>query len=198
MVAELVHISRMRLLLPVVLFLRLHMLVPQSMMMMMIALQIKCRPFQFTRSDFRIDLFMKFYSRRSLTVPSRTVYQPVIALVPSLIFLMCKASDRTLVWMSPSPSHSWPHRQCESHDQSIISEEVTVRTIGVKDVDVIRDLKDVSLPEELFLSDGLRPKEYEAICEQYCPQLKGKIVVQSKRKLLRQAPMQRQEPVFLL
>jgi hypothetical protein len=75
-------------------------------------------------------------------------------------------------------------------------EEVTVRTFGLKDVDVVRALREVELPRALFEEHKLKPKEYEQICKNYCPMLQGKIVVQSLRRIVRQAPQQ--EAIFLL
>ena len=73
-------------------------------------------------------------------------------------------------------------------------ELVTVTTLGIKNMNVQRDLKDVDIPMELFQS-GLFTKEIEKICKESCPILSGKIVVAVERKMLRQT---RKREVFLL
>jgi hypothetical protein len=75
-------------------------------------------------------------------------------------------------------------------------EEVTVRTIGLKNIDVARELSEVELPLDLFVQNNLKPSEYEYICQEQIPQLSGKIVCQSVRKLIRQSPSH--NSVFLL
>ena len=75
---------------------------------------------------------------------------------------------------------------------------VTVRTLGIKNMDVKRDLEGVRLPLELFQIDfnkRVKPKDMERICKTKCPQLQNKIVVQVDRRILRQA---RHQEVFLL
>lgn len=73
-------------------------------------------------------------------------------------------------------------------------EVVTVTTLGIKNMNVQRDLKDVDIPLELF-SSGLFTKEIEKICKESCPILSGRIVVAVERKMLRQT---RKREVFLL
>jgi acyl dehydratase len=73
-------------------------------------------------------------------------------------------------------------------------ENVTVTTVGIKNVNVKRDLGDVGFPVDLFRS-GLFAKDIEQICKEKCPTLSNKIVVQVERKILRQASHQE---VFLL
>eukprot|EP00797_Seminavis_robusta_P008481 Sro15_g011010.2 (315) ;mRNA; r:50295-51239 len=72
-------------------------------------------------------------------------------------------------------------------------EVLTVRTLGIKNMNVKRDLDQVGIPLELFQSRT--PKEIESICKQQCPILMNKIVVQVERKILRQSC---REQVFLL
>jgi len=71
---------------------------------------------------------------------------------------------------------------------------VTLTTLGVKDVHVKRELRDVGIPLELF-EPGIFSKEIEKICKESCPTLSNRIVVQVQRKILRQA---RHREVFLL
>jgi len=72
---------------------------------------------------------------------------------------------------------------------------VTVTTLGVKNMNVKRELADgVEIPLSLFKS-GIFSKEIEQICKESCPALSNKIVLQVERKILRQA---RHREVFLL
>ena len=74
---------------------------------------------------------------------------------------------------------------------------VTVRTLGIKNLDVKKELNGIGLPQELLeiTPRRLKTKDIETICKQHCPDLCNKIVVQVDRKILRQAPHQH---VFLL
>jgi hypothetical protein len=87
---------------------------------------------------------------------------------------------------------------------------ITVRTLGIKNVDVVKDLERVDFPLELLeggssvvvrrgkqegTGGGIKAKAIQHICKIKCPQLYNQIVVQMDRRILRQAP--RQE-VFLL
>jgi hypothetical protein len=76
---------------------------------------------------------------------------------------------------------------------------VTVRTLGIKNMDVQKDLQGVDLPLELFeMGDhpnGIKAKEIQQLCKTRCPQLHNKIVVQVDRRIIRQA---RHHQVFLL
>jgi hypothetical protein len=76
----------------------------------------------------------------------------------------------------------------------------TVRTLGIKNMDVMRDLKGVDIPLELLQIHpqghrNIKPKDIQRICKSHCPQLHNKIVVQMDRRILRQA---RHQEVFLL
>ena len=73
-------------------------------------------------------------------------------------------------------------------------ELVTVTTLGIKNLNVQRDLQNVDIPVDLFQS-GIFTKEIEKICKASCPILSGKIVVAVERKILRQT---RKREVFLL
>ncbi len=78
---------------------------------------------------------------------------------------------------------------------------VTVRTFGIKNMDVVKDLDRVDLPLELFEQGsgiqgrGIKAKAIQQICKSKCPQLYNRIVVQMDRRILRQAP---HHEVFLL
>eukprot|EP00529_Nitzschia_sp_RCC80_P041830 CAMPEP_0113455150 /NCGR_PEP_ID=MMETSP0014_2-20120614/8228_1 /TAXON_ID=2857 /ORGANISM="Nitzschia sp." /LENGTH=477 /DNA_ID=CAMNT_0000346573 /DNA_START=96 /DNA_END=1529 /DNA_ORIENTATION=+ /assembly_acc=CAM_ASM_000159 len=76
-------------------------------------------------------------------------------------------------------------------------EIVTVRTLGVKNMDVKRDLAGVDIPLELLMigQDPIKSRDIQRICKTKCPQLHDKIVVQMDRKILRQSPATN---VFLL
>mmetsp|Transcript_18776 Transcript_18776/g.28967 ORF Transcript_18776/g.28967 Transcript_18776/m.28967 type:complete len:438 (+) Transcript_18776:151-1464(+) len=74
-------------------------------------------------------------------------------------------------------------------------ESVVVRTIGVKNLDAVRDLKDTSLPLDLFTGNSNLPKDIERICKSKCPKLSNKIVVQIDRRIIRQSS---RSEIFLL
>jgi acyl dehydratase len=73
-------------------------------------------------------------------------------------------------------------------------EMVTVTTLGIKNLNVKRDLAGVGIPKALF-EPGIFSKEIEQICKESCPVLLNKIVVQVERRILRQAS---HREVFLL
>lgn len=73
-------------------------------------------------------------------------------------------------------------------------ELVNVTTLGIKNMNVQRDLQDVDIPVELF-RPGIFTKEMEKICKESCPILSGRIVVAVERKMLRQT---RKRDIFLL
>jgi citrate lyase subunit beta/citryl-CoA lyase len=73
-------------------------------------------------------------------------------------------------------------------------ELVTVTTLGIKNLNVKRDLASIGIPKALF-EPGLFAKEIEQICKESCPVLSHKIVVQVERKILRQTS---HREVFLL
>jgi len=84
-----------------------------------------------------------------------------------------------------------------SVDDSIAGdlESLQVRTLGLKNVDVVKDLQDVLLPMELFVTPNILPKDMERICKAKCPILSKKIVAVVDRKIIRQAS---RKEVFLL
>lgn len=73
-------------------------------------------------------------------------------------------------------------------------EQVTVTTLGIKNLNVRRDLVGVGIPKALF-EPGTFPKQIELICKELCPVLSNKIVVKVERRILRQAS---HREVFLL
>lgn len=73
-------------------------------------------------------------------------------------------------------------------------EMVAVTTLGIKNLNVKRDLAGVGIPKALF-EPGIFSKEIEQICKLSCPVLSGKIVAQVERRILRQAS---HREVFLL
>ena len=75
-------------------------------------------------------------------------------------------------------------------------EVINVRTIGLKNVNVKRDLEGVEFPLELFTGDIMLPKELERVCKTLCPVLSNKIVVIMDRRIIRQSSDH--EGIFLL
>lgn len=74
-------------------------------------------------------------------------------------------------------------------------ESLLVRTIGIKNLDVKRDLDGVELPIELFTGNATLPKQIEAICKSKCPALSNRIVLQMDRRIIRQSS---RKEIFLL
>jgi len=65
---------------------------------------------------------------------------------------------------------------------------VRLRTIGIKNLDIVNELQDIPLPIELFSGDTpLLPKELELICKIKCPKLSKKVVVQMDRIVYRRS-----------
>eukprot|EP00808_Paulinella_micropora_P011351 g25271.t1 len=63
-------------------------------------------------------------------------------------------------------------------------EELTVHTIGVKNLDCVYDLKDVPIPRVLF-TGKLKPSQIKQICQEECPILVDKLVLVTTRKVWR-------------
>lgn len=76
-------------------------------------------------------------------------------------------------------------------------EIVTVRTIGVKNMDVKRELLGENIPLELLQVGPypIKARDIQQICKTKCPQLHNKIIIVMDRKILRQSPATN---VFLL
>ena len=74
-------------------------------------------------------------------------------------------------------------------------ESVTVRTIGVKNMDVVQDLEGVMIPMELLLTGKTYTKAVEQICKSLCPKLSNRVIAVVDRKIIRQS---NKREVFLL
>lgn len=66
-------------------------------------------------------------------------------------------------------------------------EEVTVKTLGLKNTDVSVELDEVNIPRALLEESSPKPSEVESICKSYCPILSRRIAMQMTRRLLRPA-----------
>lgn len=75
--------------------------------------------------------------------------------------------------------------------------EVTVVTIGLKNVDVVRALEEKPIPVELFTRD-MSPKQMNSFLAENLPHLQGKVVCRSVRKLIRQSLYSRDDNLPLL
>jgi len=76
-------------------------------------------------------------------------------------------------------------------------EEVKIVTLGLKNVDVPRELASVSLPRELF-TEKLHRKQMEQLCADYVPILSEKVVVKAERTIVRQSPFAQARSIPLL
>ncbi len=64
-------------------------------------------------------------------------------------------------------------------------EEVRVHTLGLREVDVIRELGGKALPAQLFNPAAVKPSEIQELCHRHCPELEDKIALRSLRTLIR-------------
>ena len=64
-------------------------------------------------------------------------------------------------------------------------EAVRVKTLGLKNVDVEKELIGVEIPETLLDEQERKPSEIEAICQTQCPILSGRIALQAIRTIIR-------------
>lgn len=55
--------------------------------------------------------------------------------------------------------------------------ELTLRTYGIRNLDVQNDLADLPIPAELFLQQELKPSEMERLLHLSCPKLSRKLVI---------------------
>ena len=55
--------------------------------------------------------------------------------------------------------------------------ELTLRTYGIRNLDVQNDLIDLPIPKELFLQNELKPSETERLLHLSCPKLSRKLVI---------------------
>jgi hypothetical protein len=70
---------------------------------------------------------------------------------------------------------------------------VTVRTLGIKNVDVVKDLQNIEIPLEIFTTTPMAQRwkvSLEAILREKCPILSKNIVCIVDRKIYRPAPKQ--------
>lgn len=74
------------------------------------------------------------------------------------------------------------------HDVQHLSggfEEVLIKTLGIKNKDVARDLSETAFPLELFTLENQKPSYFKQICEKECPEIKGDLCVEVVWKILR-------------
>ncbi|MEM7104861.1 MAG: aldolase/citrate lyase family protein [Bacteroidota bacterium] len=64
-------------------------------------------------------------------------------------------------------------------------EELTIRSFGLRNIDVENDLEGVTIPYELLLSDDIKPSEIAELCQLNCPKLIKKIVLRVTWKMWR-------------
>ena len=68
---------------------------------------------------------------------------------------------------------------------SDVLEQVRIKTLGLKNVDIEKELIGVDIPESLLDDQQRKPSEIEEICTKQCPALGGKIALQADRTLQR-------------
>lgn len=69
-------------------------------------------------------------------------------------------------------------------------EAINLRTLGLKNIDVHRDLVGRVLPLELFRGKLPRPRDLEETIKKHCPELSKLVVCIADRRVYRQAPKQ--------
>jgi acyl dehydratase len=67
-------------------------------------------------------------------------------------------------------------------------EELTVVTLGLRETDVMTELKNVDVPEKLFTQTWATRSDLEEYILTHCPFFVGKVAVVATRKIIRQAP----------
>lgn len=67
-------------------------------------------------------------------------------------------------------------------------EELTVVTLGLRETDVMTELKNVDVPEQLFTHPWTTRSDLEEYIGTHCPFFVGKVAVVATRKIIRQAP----------
>jgi len=67
-------------------------------------------------------------------------------------------------------------------------EELTVVTLGLRETDVMTELKNVDVPEKLFTHAWQTRHDLEEYIRTHCPFFVGKVAVVATRKIIRQAP----------
>jgi len=67
-------------------------------------------------------------------------------------------------------------------------EELTVVTLGLRETDVMTELKNVDVPEKLFTHSWQTRHDLEEYIRTHCPFFVGKVAVVATRKIIRQAP----------
>lgn len=75
-------------------------------------------------------------------------------------------------------------------------EELSIITVGIKNIDVARYLSTIDLPEKLFIGVGDQPSKIRALWKEEAPILSDKIITHIRRKIIRLKP--KAEPMFLL
>lgn len=75
-------------------------------------------------------------------------------------------------------------------------EEITIKTLGVKNFDIVKELEDKPVPVSLFSETLLKRSKIESICKDEIPELSNRIVCSSLRKIVRQSA--HHQSIFLL
>lgn len=70
-------------------------------------------------------------------------------------------------------------------------------TVGLKNIDVAKDLEGKQIPAEVFL-EHMRPSALEAFLKVNAPFLAQHLVVQADRTIVRQSPYSQQRSIPLL
>lgn len=116
--------------------------------------------------------------------------------VQSMVFAACdrelrQVLDETLISSShintvaPEDGIGAISKIVEVENISETLERITVKTLGLKNVDIAHELPEVDIPDQLLSAETLKPSEIEKICAGNCPELAGRIAMQATRSILR-------------
>ncbi len=88
-------------------------------------------------------------------------------------------------------------RVLESRPISEHLEEVRVMTLGLREVEVLKELGEVPLPASLFDPREMKPSDVQAICRAHCPPLEDRIALRSLRIIRRPRAVSAQKAVVV-
>jgi len=146
----------------------------------------------------------------NITNTARLATDQLVVPGPQMVALTCSASGRELyeILSQKIITASFVNKLSPQEPVGAVSyvkntkrishklEEVTLVTVGIKNIDVARYCTSADLPRGLFEHVGMRPSKVRALCQAEAPVLADKVITHVERKIIRMTA--RDEPVFLL
>jgi len=136
------------------------------------------------------------YSREELVLSGPTVLAQTVSASSRALFEVLSEEVTTCRFMNKvAPHETVGAVSYISHVERLPGslEEITMVTFGLREMDVMIELKDVDLPSELFTRVWDGRTQIEAFIEEHCPILQNKVAVVMHRKMLRQAPLEHEQ-----